>query len=318
MANKIVNGFGFVVLEESKEVRRVKTSVLFDNPNRGYKAKPKWRHLIKRVEPAKVWTDIGGPSTVTFHLDKIVVSRGNKEIPCNVSVDRTLTNSGDTVGGWFIHGFVRFTLEFEGKTFKKWAMVHGKWGDSKSASFEWANSVQSAQCSNITRNEHHKTFLIAPKESGSPGANLVPRDIELVIRPVQKATFVAESKRKLLAIKHRVKAGNRTFVKISDADRLIDVETGNMSKLMVPGFQSPVFNVKSTTTFREDNDDNKIFSLSAGRWMCEQGEGTYHNIEIFDIAFGAAHRASVSVASTPAKKEVKKKRFNNKNVFRRL
>ena len=43
----------------------------------------------------------------------------------------------------------------------------------------------------------------------------------------------------------------------------------------------------------------------------EQGEGTYQNIEIFDIAFGAAHRASVSVAST-RKKEIQKKRFKNK------
>ena len=84
--------------------------------------------------------------------------------------------------------------------------------------------------------------------------------------------------------------------------RLIDIETGNMSKLMVPGFQSPVFNVRSATTFREDKDDNKVFSLTAGRWMCEQGEGTYQNIEIFDIAFGAAHRASVSVASTLQRK----------------
>lgn len=317
MAKDIVNGFGFVVLEVSKDVRQVKTSALFDNPNRGYKANPKWGHFVKGIKPAKVWTDIGGPSTVTFEMHNYVVTKGNKLLSCNVSVDRTLTNSGDAVGGWKIFGFVRFTIEFEGKTFKKWAMVHGGWGDDKSVSYKWADAVQSAQCSNITRSVNHKTYLIAPKESGNPGANLVPRATDLVKQPVQKATFIAESKRKSLGMK-RVKAGNRTFVKISDADRLIDIETGNMSKLMVPGFQSPVFNVRSTTTFREDKDDNKVFSLTAGRWMCEQGEGTYQNIEIFDIAFGAAHRASVSVASTPAKKDIQKKRFKNKNVFRRL
>ena len=62
MTKDIVNSFGFVVLEVSKDVRRVKTSALFDNPNRGYKASPKWSHFIKGVDPSKVWTDINGVS----------------------------------------------------------------------------------------------------------------------------------------------------------------------------------------------------------------------------------------------------------------
>ena len=94
---------------------------------------------------------------------------------------------------------------------------------------------------------------------------------------------------------------------------------------MVPGFNNPVFNVRNTTTFREEKDDKKIFSMSPGRWMLSleiTPSGVENidlsNIEIYDISFGAAHRASVSVASLPKVKEGKKKRSQNKNVFRRL
>ena len=313
-----VNTFGFVELDISANTRRVKTSVLFENPHRGYKSNPKWDYWIKNVKLMNY--DYG--TYIKFGIENLVISKGDKLLSCNFSIDRTITNSGDSIVGWRIHGFVRFTIDFEGKTFKRWTMVHSEYGDDSTVTYTWADPVQSALCTEITSGVHHKMHLIAPRANGNPGADLVPRPTnKLISLPLQKASFNHKSR---MLSRHQVRreVAGMIFKKISPPVNTTGGETGNLSKLMVPGFDKPVFNIKSTTTFRIDKDDSKIFTMSPGRWMDETNHGNtapeYTRFEIHDISFGAAHRASVSVASTPKKQASQKKRYNNKNVFRRL
>lgn len=323
MTETKVNCFGFVELDISANVRRVKTSALFENPHRGYKSKPKWDKWIIDVVRGDATYHVGnspcGPD-VRFKIKNLVVSKGDKLMSCNFSVDRTITNSGDAVVGWTINGFVRFTIDFEGKTFKRWAMVHSEYG-TQDPTYTWADPVQSAICTQLTSEVHHKMHLIAPRASGNPGADLVPRPTnKLISKPVQKRSFIAKS-RVLSRYQVKRRVGGKDFVRIGNPIKGADVSSGNISRLMIPGFAKPVFNITSTTTFRKGKDDNQIFTLSPGRWMTDTIFGDSDNftdVEIYNISFGAAHRASVSVASTPAKKEVQKKRFKNKNVFRRL
>ena len=312
---------GFVVIDSNGyKTRTVKQSALFNNPNRGIKSDPKWKHILKKVLPDSKKAD----ALICMEVQTFNISKGSKVLPCEFSIDRTVANSGDSTGGWMIYGFARMCLTFEGKTFKKWVMIHSAYADKANITFSWANDTQSALCARKTKVEHHKHVLIAPNANGSPGMELIPRREHLISNPLLKTTFLSESKLKSLG-QHRVKIGERIFTKISNPDYLVDISSGGISDLMVPGFNNPVFNVRNTTTFREEKDDKKIFSMSPGRWMLSleiTPSGVENidlsNIEIYDISFGAAHRASVSVASLPKVKEGKKKRSQNKNVFRRL
>ena len=309
---------GFVVIDTAGyQTRTVKQSALFKNPNRGIKSEPKWEHILKKVLPDSKDVE----SLICMEVQTFNISRGNKVLPCEFSIDRTVANSGDSTGGWMIYGFARMCLTFQGKTFKKWVMIHTAYADKANITFSWANDTQSALCARETKVEHHKHVLIAPKAEGGPGAELIARRELFIKKPLLKTTFLSESKLKSLG-QRRVKIGEREFTRISNADSLIDTSQGDMSDLMVPGFETPVFNIRHTTTFREDKDDNKIFTLSPGRWMIGFPSGVtsidLSNIVIYDISFGAAHRASVSVASIPKVKDGKKKRSQNKNVFRRL
>ena len=308
---------GFVVIDTGGyKTRTVKQSALFKKPNRGLKSEPKWEHILKKVLPDSKDVE----SLVCMEVQTFNISKGNKVLPCEFRVDRTIANSGNATGGWMIYGFVRMCLTYEGKTFKKWVMIYTAYADETNITFKWADDVQSALCARETKVEHHKHILIAPKTSGNPGAGLIPRRDHLIAKPLLKTTFTSESKLKSLG-QRRVQTGERVFTRISNADSLVVTSSGVMSDLMVPGFENPVFNIKDTTTFREDNDDKKIFSLSPGRWMLAGLDSInldLSNIAIYDISFGAAHRASVSVASIPKVKDGKKKRSQNRNVFRRL
>lgn len=306
---------GFVVIDTGGyKTRTVKQSGLFENPNRGIKSKPKWQHILKKVLPDSKSAD----SLICMEVQTFNISKGNKVLPCEFRIDRTLANSGNAVGGWKIYGFARMCLTYEGKTYKKWVMINSAYADETNITFKWADEIQSALCARETKVEHHKHILISPTTTGNAGADLIPRRDLLIETPLLKQTFLSESKLKSLG-QRRVRNGEREFTRISNADSLVSSSSGIMSELMVPGFEYPVLNIKDTTTFRENKDDTRIFSLSPGRWMLNSSNTIdLLNIEIYDLSFGAAHRASVSVASIPKVKDGKKKRSQNKNVFRRL
>lgn len=287
--------------------RACKATVLFNDLHRGGKATFNFNQAVQGRPEVK-------HGIVHFQMaENTYVTRGEKQQEINVRIDRSVGNTGDgKISGFSLYGFVMLSVDYNGKTHNKWHMVVKNSG-ANVVELQPCNMVQSAVLSRKTMANPHVMTHVGPANGWADHA-LVPREKSLIAclhmdpRGPKKAMTTLISK--------SVETHGLRFSKFGDAGKG-GARSGKISLLFVPGFSVAVIDVQSLTSFRIDNDDNRVFNLERGRWKIENMEPSM-DIEIFSESSGSVHRAKVSVGSAEKVLTKTGKRHKNNSVFRRI